>query len=92
MNDLRLHNTLVHSHLRLRHTIRGRSGPILISRGRVVTHACNRDDHVAHFGTFTDPLVGSADNDHADTVPAHRHRVDDDSLKTQQQCTTVWTS
>lgn len=50
MNDLRLHNTLVHSHLRLRHTIRGRSGPILISRGRVVTHACNRDDHVAHFG------------------------------------------
>ncbi len=31
----RLQNILVHNHFRFRHTIRGRSGPILISRGRV---------------------------------------------------------
>jgi hypothetical protein len=50
MNDLRLHKALVHNHLCLHHTIRGRSGPILISRGRVVTQPFARDDRVLHFG------------------------------------------
>ena len=50
MNDLRLHKMLVHNHLRFRHMIRGRSGPILISRGRVVTQPLDRDDRVRHFG------------------------------------------
>jgi hypothetical protein len=61
--------------------IRGRSGPILISRGRVVTHAFDGDDRIRHFGHLPPP-VGSADNYLADAVLAHHHRVDDDSFKT----------
>jgi hypothetical protein len=40
---------LVHSHLRFRHAIRGRSGPILISRGQVVTQPRERCDCAWHF-------------------------------------------
>jgi hypothetical protein len=50
VNDLRLHKTLAHNHLRFRQMICGRSGPILISRGRVVTQPFDRRDRVAHFG------------------------------------------
>jgi hypothetical protein len=46
----RLQNILVHNHFRFRHTIRGRSGPILISRGRVLTHPFDRDDRPRHSG------------------------------------------
>jgi hypothetical protein len=45
---LRLQNILVHNHFRFRHTIRGRSGPILISRGRVLTQPFDRDDRPRH--------------------------------------------
>lgn len=40
---------LVHSHFRFRHTIWGRSGPILISRGRVLTQPRERRERVRHF-------------------------------------------
>src|SRR5450759_966216 len=50
VNDFRPQDTLVHHHFRLRHTIRGRSGPILMSRGRVLTHPFERDDLASHPG------------------------------------------
>jgi hypothetical protein len=44
VNRFRVQESLVHNHFRLRHTILGRPGPILMSRGRVLTHPFDRDD------------------------------------------------
>jgi hypothetical protein len=43
VKHFRLQNALVHNHFRFRHTIRGRSVPILISRRRVLTRALTPD-------------------------------------------------
>src|SRR5271166_3581753 len=50
VNDFRVQEVLVHNHFRFCHTIRGMSGPILMSRGRVVTHPFDRDDRAMHPG------------------------------------------
>ena len=47
---LRSHKMLVHNHFRFRHTISGRSAPILTSRGRVVTQPLDRNDLVRQPG------------------------------------------
>ncbi len=50
VNDLRSQRMLAHNHFRFRHTIRGMSGPILISRGRVLTQPFERADRTMHPG------------------------------------------
>lgn len=53
----RVQNVLVHNHFRFRHTIRGRSGTILISRGRVLTHPFDdRPRHCGHTPTQSGPV------------------------------------
>ncbi len=58
VSDSRPQELLVHNHFRFRRTIRGIPGPILMSRGRVLTQALDRDDRTEHrTGAVRTPIV-----------------------------------
>lgn len=81
----RLQNALVHSHFRFCHTIRGRSGPILISRGRVLTHPFDRDDRPRHSGHT--PTQSGAVRTWTVRVQVviDLHRIHDDTFESEQK-------
>ncbi len=85
VNDLRSQEVLVHNHFRFCHTIRGMPGPILMSRGRVLTHPFDRDDRPAHPGHTPDPLDGGQDVDGAGSVHIDVHGLHDDTVESEQQ-------
>ena len=70
----------MHNHFRFCHTIRGMSGPILMSRGRVRTHPFDRDDR-AH----SHPIEVGQDVDGAGSVDIDVHGLHDDTVESKQQ-------
>jgi hypothetical protein len=85
VNDFRLQEVSVHHHFRFSHTIRGMSGPILMSRGRVVAHPFDRDDRGRAPRAHSHPIDGGRDVDGAGSVDIDVLGLDDDTVESEQQ-------